>query len=242
MSPQPLNRVTRLKDGINISDNAVDERPTLSGMVMRVIATWSAIELEFFFLTASFLKTDYDIVTRMLLEITSGDGRRAAMRAAAEHSLSGDASAFAIFEKLDAAARSCRERRNAFAHGKWGYSDELPDALLLWDASDFAEYTMGVNAYHYRREVLLNAGKKADADKLTLPPIDHSKVMVYRESDLKTDVDRFEDLHRLVRNFHWMFHGDRMLRLSLHLDLLKALGMDPRQYPPPTASPVADLP
>ncbi len=232
MSPQPLNRVTRLKDGINISNNAVDKRPALSRMIMQVIATWSAIELELFFLTASFLKADYDIVTRMLLEIAGSEGRRAAMRAAAEHALAGDASAFAIFEKLEAAAKSCRERRNAFAHGKWECSEELPDALLLWDASDYAEYTMGVNAYHYRREALLNAGKREEADKQTLPPIDHGKVMVYREPDLKIDVDRFEELHRLIRNFHWMFHGDRMLRLGLQLDLLKSLGLDPRRYPP----------
>ena len=57
--------------------------------------------------------------------------------------------------------------------------------------------------------------------------------MVYREPDLKTDLERFEELHRLIRNFHWMFHGDRILRLSIQLDLLKSLALDPRRYPPP---------
>lgn len=218
MSPQPLSRVKRVAS-LNISDNAVDHRPALTGMVMRVIATWSGIELEFFFLTASFLKADYDIVTRMLLEITGSEGRRAAMRAAAEHALSQDELELELFRKLDATGKACRDRRNAFAHGKWAYADELPDALLLYDASDFAEYTMGVNAYHYRRAALTDAGREDEAAKLTLPKLDHSKVAVYREADLKADVHRFEELHLHVRNFHWMFHADRMSRLHILREL-----------------------
>ena len=74
---------------------------------------------------------------------------------------------------------------------------------------------MGVNAYHYRQQALKDAGKDDEAAKLTLPKLDYSKVAVYKETDLKADVHRFEELHRHVRNFHWMFHADRMSRLAI---------------------------
>src|SRR5438094_985068 len=107
MTPQPLSRVKKV-ESLDITENAVEKRPALCGMVMRIIATWSQIELEFFQLTASFLKADFEIVTKMLLAITSTEARRAAMDAAAEHALAADKDALAIFGKLADTGDSCR--------------------------------------------------------------------------------------------------------------------------------------
>lgn len=226
MSPQPLNRVKPVRT-IEMYPEALDKCPALAGKVMRIIGTWSAIESEFFRLAASFLRADFQIVTTMLLEVTSNEGRRAAIRAAAEHALSGGD--LAVFKAIDDLAKACRDRRNEFAHYVWGWSEELPDALLLFEPPYLAQHTAAVLAYYHKYDPfrtgdgLLAIGAIASGDP-EWPRLDHSKVMVYREADLSADLARFEHVLQLVTRFHLALRDDR-LRARLLPELRNELGI-----------------
>lgn len=107
-------------------------RPVLGAYVTEVISLWSHAEANFGIL-ASCLHADSAVGLRMYLCISGSEARRAALYAAAGHSLS--EGNFALFDRVMRAVNHVRKCRNDFAHGLWTISDELPDALL-WDPAE----------------------------------------------------------------------------------------------------------
>lgn len=188
---------------MEISPEAFSKRPELANRVMQIVATWSVIETDLFGLTALFLKADFQLVINMLWAISGSHGRDAAMNAAAKYALSGDE--LQVFETIAQQARKCRNRRNEFVHNIWGWSEELPDALLLFRHSHIAERMAAVDAYYHRHDPLKTGwpvaiGAVASGDP-EWPRINSEEVDVYREPDLVADLLRFERVLHHVRDF-----------------------------------------
>ena len=91
MPPQPLANFRPGYQPVNFTlmDDAMEKRPNLAGLVIRVINIWSYTDHSLATLATNFLKADFETVTAMLQALTGIEARRAAISAAAQSTLSG---------------------------------------------------------------------------------------------------------------------------------------------------------
>jgi hypothetical protein len=138
--PQPLSKVAPHADvmihGIGVR-LFIEQRPKLAPYAMEVIAGWSSVEaslVQIFMRLVGGNKADAAVMYLAL----DGDGpKRAVFKALAEQKFSGHKQE--IFKSLMKRVSSIGLERNKIAHWTWGYSPNLPDALLLVDPRDISD-------------------------------------------------------------------------------------------------------
>ena len=195
-----------------LSPAATDNRPTLAAKAMRLINMWSHADALFASIVVErFATNDFRLVTAMLNTLTGTDARRAAMLAAAEESLGSDSDRFKYFAAVDLAVRKYRNRRNLYAHGLWGYSDQLPDALLLIDSR---HVHAALARIAHNKEILFRWEDLNRELPGTPPPplelmegIDIAHVWVYEGRDLDADIAKAQEVSTWVSLLHSEFAG-----------------------------------
>jgi hypothetical protein len=128
--PEPLSKVPPV--AVNLAATGyVTSNPELAALALEAIASWANVELYQLMLFVDLLGGDHSIATDIYLALETDGPKRAAIRAAANASLSPDRLELlqAIFSLTDTATR----QRNKLAHWVWGYSPDLPDAFILAD-------------------------------------------------------------------------------------------------------------
>lgn len=191
--PQPLSTFTpESKSGsqlINFTPNAIFQRPILAVKVMLVISLWSHIEHSFARMMGAFLKTDFEIITEMLLALTSGEGRRAAIDGAAKAALTDDD--YFLYQAVLKTTKPSRDRRNEYAHHMWGIVNFIPDSLLLVDPRYFtrldAKNDQSIKDYIDAFRLGVSTGM-LEQELLEFENPDLSQIMVYRDTDIERDV------------------------------------------------------
>lgn len=179
--PQPLSKVRPIRQSVWMA-NSISHRPELANMVMEAIASWSLTELYLGETLSHFLGADPHIGLAMYLSISSAEARRAALDGAARAALSDDD--LALFNRVLKAIKPVRDRRNDFAHGCWGYSSELPNALLWADAKDMIVH-----------DARLMKPRKGDKPIVVPASGLPESTMVYRAADLKGDLSDAHHAH-----------------------------------------------
>lgn len=131
--PQPLSSVA---PDANVTiggsqDSPSLHRPALALAAMNVVAEWSLLENAILYLFTRLLGENPTQGAAIFTSIRNQNGKRDAFRAVIPAGCGGDQqkedlvnAAIAIFEKAS-------KTRNKIAHWVWGYSDDLPDAVLL---------------------------------------------------------------------------------------------------------------
>lgn len=215
--PQPISRFPKIKGSIWGGAVTMKERPLLATQVAIVISTWAETELRLANLLSAMLRSEKPIGMSMYLNLTGADARRALLDGAARKALSEDD--YKLFLKMMKAIRPVRERRNEFAHGVWGFTFDMPNALL-WVRPD----------HHIARDIAMHEARES-GDYETLKRLATSlnpEIMVYRQADLVADVDR----GRFANNCVWQFsdavtkpqpESDEMRKKLLSSPLLRAL-------------------
>ena len=168
--PQPLSRI---KPGANIAiGNAgtpiFDHNPHLALLAMEGIASWSNVENFLLGLYLELLGGAGERAAIAYLAIETQSAKTQAIRAVAQNVL--DGKHFSLLAAVLAVAKTAQKSRDKLAHHIWGYSPDLPDALLLIDPKSMAR----------RQE----------------PREMREDVMVYRERDF---ADIIELNHRICR-------------------------------------------
>ncbi|NQV55930.1 MAG: hypothetical protein HQ503_08745 [Rhodospirillales bacterium] len=166
----------------DISPFELYKRPELVLKIMQVISIWAFTEKQHVSLAAKFLNSDFEVVFDMLNALVSVEGRRAAIIAAAKSALNDDD--FNLYEATMRTMKASRDRRNDYAHHIWTVTDHLPDALLLIDP----KYLVQHDAELERAYLEIDQTTFEEGDKISLPGVDHSKIMVYREPDFRKDL------------------------------------------------------
>ena len=85
-------------------------------------------------LLAHILHTNVRAGIAMFRSVSSEDGKRNMILAAAKEQMTNDDAA--LVEAVFGVNKAARAMRNAYAHHLWGHSDDLPDALLIIDPRD----------------------------------------------------------------------------------------------------------
>lgn len=173
MPAQPLSRV-RTKANIYFGVAAFQKNPDLAILPLLVIARWSTIDGTLALLLAKMLKSDIAIGVAMCQALASGEARRDALSAAARASL--QRADLNLFDAVMKVIKPSRDRRNEFAHHIWGYSEDIPNALLLAEPKEVANLLINFEAHNRTKD----KGKFAH-------DLDRSRVKVFKLSDLEED-------------------------------------------------------
>lgn len=196
--PQPLSRVKNVT-AIHMGSHALQVYPRLAALIVRYIAVWSQTEIELGGVLALILRLEEATAfaaVQMYLRLTSADARRSVIDAAAKSML--HETDYRLFSLTMKALRPIRARRNDFAHGYWGLTPELEDALLWVGSDDYIAFNAIMSGAVPRspddpaRRSLLGAA--ADAWQQH-----KDSIMVYRKPDLEGDMAQVQEGASAVR-------------------------------------------
>src|SRR2546423_695227 len=148
MARQPFSQLYKTEMHYAIGVGALNKRPELASLVGQCIALWTDIELQMALALAAILKADNPSSVALFLAIRTSPTRREALAAVARNMLAGDD--LDAFEALLIVYQSLEKQRNALAHGVYGYSDSIEDALL-WDSiQNHADFLLNVYVAEYK--------------------------------------------------------------------------------------------
>ena len=122
----------RLDWGGRTSPFRKGERAELAVLCMEAIASWSHVEAAMLQLFITLLGSSQADAARMYLALEGRGPKTAAITAVAASSV--PTGLTGVFGTIMAVNKSRQSIRDKLAHGIWGHSDELPDALLCVDA------------------------------------------------------------------------------------------------------------
>jgi hypothetical protein len=185
--PQPLSRVKRNAQ-IHVSPSAVQMQAQFQEDILKVIVFWAHIDGNIASLFSTMLKSDIEVGTAVYQAFNGLEARRIALFAAAEKALP-EWQRIAI-EAVWKATKQSRIQRDKFCHHVWGYSQDIPKALLLMDPSVVVDTNVS-----YRQQVSNRQG----AGSIILPKdFDRTQIFVYREAD-------FTRAHKDAAGASWLF-------------------------------------
>jgi hypothetical protein len=191
--PQPVNKI-RSKSIISFNSADLSKVPHLISYPMQVIAIWAEIDSVLAEMLTQFTKSDFAVVVSMLHALRSQEAQLRMIRAAARHVL--DQADHNLFISVEKSAKASRNKRNRFAHHLWGVPDDPADSLALLDPKDNLRGLAAIkeNLGEWATEVAaaieqhIISGDPAPYNDMPSDHIDWSKVQLYRETDLKSDV------------------------------------------------------
>jgi hypothetical protein len=198
--PQPLNRVNRAAN-ILFGGGAVATDPRVGVLPMVVISVCSNMDGQLTELLQVLLKAgSLRVVTALYQAVQSQTARNAALKAAAEKALR-DPEQLRMWRAVMKAIKPVFDHRDAFAHGAWGTSPDIPDALLLADPRLFTQsivdHLEGGREDHERARLAFQRAREqgmppeqaAAAVPRIAPgePIDRSEIQVWTRADLEAE-------------------------------------------------------
>jgi len=198
MCPQPLSKFKNRN--LNLSLDAIKERPELASKIMRVISTWSIIDIMYTELLCSFLESDLIITMALYNTVINSSLKTEMVAKAAEKALSKDPQGLELFTSTQDAIKASRDCRNRFAHYLWCIAPKIENSICLLNPSDYVNVSVSVEQHIYRR--LLEVTME---DVENIPQINNKKVMVYRNKDLDTEVNNALQARELMRQLQLCF-------------------------------------
>lgn len=192
--PQPLSRVHSDPD-VRVTAAALSSKPEFALMAMRVISLWAHIDGDTATIVSLLLKSDIATGLAMYEALSGGEARKAVLIAAAKEAL--PEWKYLILRAVLAIGKSSRSRRNDYAHGIWGYSEALPDAIILMPSTVVTRFNIS------RRQVYTVDG----ASIIRPEDMDRSKMMVHTERDFSAAVQEAEYLQLAYSYLYWTIRG-----------------------------------
>jgi hypothetical protein len=184
MPPQPLSRV-RPNALVLASPEAIILRPKLAPSIAEIIARWADIEANIGSILSFILRGEAAPTAAMLYAVRSSSAQMDMILAAGWAKLFDPE--LEVFEAVIQIARAAAKKRNAIAHHVWGYSEELPEALLLIQPaaySDmFVELQNSLNSPDYSGGwIMLHT--------------DNERTLVFRENDFREIMSELKTVAR----------------------------------------------
>ena len=162
----------------------LEDRPQAAALVARCIALWTEVETEEARLLATMLRANVEPAIALFLTLQSSRIQFAALEAVARVVL--DPDDYDLFSALMKYRDSVEKERNSLAHGCFGGSPAIPDAVIWIDPADLTQHTVRVTATGVTDEAM---------DWL------RSRTFVYELGDLETIARDIENLHKQLSFF-----------------------------------------
>lgn len=195
MPPQRLIEVDQTHP-ILFHPKALTERPSLAVLVARAIAGWSEIEGKMGTTLVNMLGADASPTLAMFSAINSASAQIDALNAVATLILNPEKKR--VFDEVMKLSKRRSKHQHSLAHKIWGYSDALPDALLLIDANDNSNYWLKTRAEF----VTFSSGVPTQFSDWP-----REKILVYRDEDLTEIIAQLDELYELFYNLSFLVSG-----------------------------------
>jgi hypothetical protein len=203
MPRKPFHQFYKAGMAYLIGPGRINDRPELASLVGQCVAMWSDVELQMALLLGAILKTNSDAAVALFLAIKTSRTQRDALSTVARLLLIGhDLDAF---EALLIVYASLEKQRNALAHGLFGISDAIPDAILWSDTQDHANFLINVYLHEYKGKPLPDPHEKLRSD-----------MFVYTRKDLEDLLRDLTELQKAAFHFH-CHHQPRESKPQNHL-------------------------
>jgi hypothetical protein len=182
MPPQPLSRV-RPKAIVMASPEAIELRPKLAPLIAEIIARWAYIEANIRTILSYILRAEAAPTAAMLYAVRSSSAQMDMIIAAGWAKLFDPK--LEIFEAVIHTARSAGKKRNVIAHHVWGYTTELPEALLLVELEAYSD-------------MFVELQKAFESPAAGWPHLqtDKERTLVYRENDFHEVITKLKTVSR----------------------------------------------
>ena len=183
---QPLSRVKNVRVTNWGQHSPMIMRPAISSKVAQYIAHWTEIETKLGMFLALLLHTNEQAILAMYIGIENRAAQLRMINSAAGAVLPTEHNdVISVF--LTTEITPTQKYRDKLAHWCWGYSDELPDSLLIRHP-------------RFQMADLAKSLKSQAAYGLADVPTDNSNTFVIREPDL---VQRLEHLTEIETHVRW---------------------------------------
>jgi hypothetical protein len=205
---QPLSRVKDIRFTNWGQSHAMILRPSISSKVAQYIAHWAEIETRLGMFLALLLHANEQAILAMYMGVENRAAQLRMINSAAEAVLPKEHNdVISIF--LTTEITPAQKYRDKLAHWCWGYSDELPDSLLIrhprFHIADVAK-SLKSQASHGIADV----------------PADHTEIFVVREPDMDrslSDLAETETSLRMAMATVWdhnspLEHAEYLQKLS----------------------------
>lgn len=185
--PQPLMKVTSVAALTSGGPGfyALEKRPDLIPLAMRVITDWAALEWQVHETIIAILRAKAEPALAMLLALRSTALQQDVLLAAAKTAL-GD-SDVAVLEKLSKLYRNVAKSRNAVAHATWAVCEQIQDGVVLFPAHVAAKYARTRGLRRIKAKRALDLG--------------FEDMQVYKAKDFEDITSRIGALHALFSKF-----------------------------------------
>lgn len=188
--PQPLSSVrpvTTLRFGG--AANPALNNPEMALLGISIIAQWSMLEVALSWLFVELLGTNAAPAAAVFASIRSQSGQRDAIAAVLPTAFGDDRDKQdLVLAALDVFSRASKVR-NRVAHWVWGYSPEIPKAVLLGDPQAFAAVSVESKEF---LETQHAGGIPA------LPHVDHNRIFIYEAQDFEDAIATIQRAKGLI--------------------------------------------
>jgi hypothetical protein len=168
---------------IMASPEAIALRPKLAPLIAQIIARWADIEANIGTILSFVLRAEAAPVAAMLYAVRSSSAQMDMILAAGWAKLFDPE--LEIFEAVIQTARAAAKKRNAIAHHIWGYTAELPEALLLMEPGAYSDMFVEIQDIF-----------KSPSAGWTPLEADRERTWVYRENDFQEIIAELKTVAR----------------------------------------------
>ncbi len=174
------------KEGMHytIGASTLSQRPEHASLIGQCIAMWTEIELQMSLSLGALMKSNSEAAVALFLALRTSSAQRNVLNEIVGILLKDKEKE--AFEALMVIYRRNELERNALAHGSFGYSNDMLDAVVWCNIQDHAHFLIDVYMNEYQGTPLSDPHKKL-----------RETMYVYKLKDLQKILDDFTELQRV---------------------------------------------
>jgi hypothetical protein len=216
-----MNPLSRIKPGARIrrTPDTMATQPKIAQALADCIAAYSEIELNMGLALSTLLSADVKVAMAMYVRVENRTSQGCMIRAAVEAANISQQQRDVFNAILNQLVVPGMKERDKLAHWPWGYSPDLPDALLLFKPSGELEQSIA----------LIHEGHEPTPEISQLANLNFDHIFVVTETDLLRIVERLREADSCLRHL-WLILHPRLPELSSRMrdEMLRQLTTKPR--------------
>lgn len=174
--PNPLSQVNN-KAEVVFAKGAAEQRPLHCAQIIKTTSSWAMLESTVGVFFSKLLGAESEKGAAIFNALISSSSQDAAFDAAASFVLGNeDKDALAAVRAI---TRAPRDQRNQMAHGIWGHSPQMQDAILLMPPKLLVNFVERSETY------IEQARAQTLSQSTPTPDLDKSQILVYRHTDFE---------------------------------------------------------
>lgn len=199
--PQPLSSKFRNGCDYTLGPDAMGMRPDRAVELSTVISTWAGVEVQLAGALCEAMQANAEPFAAAFQVLNSTAAQASIAEAAIKTVISDDLTG--PFDTIMRLFWSAKKLRDQMAHGVWGWTDKLPDALLWVNPK---RLVMREAMFSMNSRLTEHGYRIADAGGKHIVTADH--VMIYESRDFDDAIARNKRLSSLLTQFGWCVWPD----------------------------------